>query len=112
MALNSARVGDGSVPLKPPIASTASPPVASSIGAADWEPSVAAIHLYCDASCSSSLISALLTWVLPDRPPIPPPAPPGAPVLAVPPVLPVAPVLPVPGTPALVPVPPAVPLGA
>ena len=70
-----ARVGDGSVPLKPPIASTASPPVASSIGAADWVPSVAAIHLYCDASCSSSLISALLTWVLPDRPPIPPPAP-------------------------------------
>ncbi len=70
------------MPLKPPIASTASPPVASSTGAASWVPSVAAIHLYFDASVSSSLIGALLTWVLPDRPPVetPPPPPPNEPV--------------------------------
>ena len=83
-ASNSARVGAGSVPLKPPIARTASPPVANSIGAASWVPTVAAIHLYFDASGSSSVISALLTWVLPDRPPIATPPPPGPPVPAVP----------------------------
>src|SRR5690348_2326997 len=84
---------------------TASPPVASSIGAADCEPSVAAIHLYCDASCSSSLVSALLTWVLPDRPPIPP-APPDP---SVPPG-PWAALPPVPGAPPWVPVPVPVPV--
>src|SRR6185437_6030786 len=101
MDLNSASVGDGSVPLKPPIAITASPLVASSVGAADCEPTVAAIHLYCPASCSSSLTSALLTWVLPDRPPIG--TPPRPPVPRVPPV-------PVPGGPPWVPVPAPAPV--
>src|SRR6185437_11390712 len=97
----SASVGDGSVPLKPPIATTASPPVASSIGAADCEPTVAAIHLHFAASCSSSLTSALLTWVLPERPPIGTLVPPRAPAAPSPDV----PLNPAPGALPWVPVP-------
>src|SRR5260370_1237008 len=83
------------------MAITASP-VASSSGAAPSEPSVAATHLYADASCSSSVTRALLTVVLP---PSPPPAPPVPPVPPVPPA-------PRPGKPPVPAVPPGAPPGA
>ena len=44
MALNSARVGAGSLPLKPPMASTGTPSLPSSSEAALVEPTVAAAH--------------------------------------------------------------------
>src|SRR5260370_22724245 len=109
------------------MAITASP-VASSSGAAPSEPSVAATHLYADASCSSSVTRALLTVVLPPSPPPAPPVPPvppaprpgkppvpavppGAPPGALPPALPRPnwPACPVPGNPPWPPGPPPLP---
>src|ERR1700731_224342 len=68
---NSARVGAGSVPVNPPIAMTAFPPLASSRLAALFDPSTAAAQRV--VGFSSALSSA------DDEPAPPPPKPPGGP---------------------------------
>src|SRR5580704_5782335 len=75
---NALRVRLPPFPLKPPIAMTASPPVASSSDAAVDEPLAAAIHLYCDASFSRYLAREELTAAPPAPPPPGLPVPPDA----------------------------------
>src|SRR5580658_74969 len=73
---NCARVGAGSVPLKPPMAMTASP-VDSWYPAASLAPTVASTHLQRDAPCSRYLTRVALGLLALSRPPNPPvpPAP-------------------------------------
>src|SRR5579862_4480986 len=75
---NWASVGEGSVPLKPPIGMT-DRPVASWYPAASLAPTVAATHSYFALLASRAAVSALLGALPLSRPPVPPPRPPKPP---------------------------------
>src|SRR5262249_56654113 len=77
-ALNSASEGEGSVPLKPPIAITGSP-VASWTPAALFAPTVAATQRYEEAFLCRSVTRDLLGVEASSRPPRRPAVPPGTP---------------------------------